>query len=336
MPQTSMTIPGRLSGRIENIQMIYTITLNTALDRTIFVKSTHADDCNRIDKEQVYAGGKGVDVSKVLTALGVANKALGFVGGFAGDELEGLLINEGIACNFVRISGGTRTNIIINETDSGSQTLFNARGPEIKPYELMQMIHKVEKLDLPEFVIISGSLPPGVNPEIYRKIIEIVKSSGAKAVLDTDGEALKTGLLGQPDIIKPNVHELSRLAGQRLEKIDEIIDAAHKIREQGIETVLVSMGVRGMLLVGNNMHCMALPPKVEAINTIGAGDSAVAGFIYGLVNGKSLPQALACAVAAGTATISRPGTALCQRDDFHNLLPQVTLQYENTESGLYP
>ena len=101
--------------------MIYTITLNTALDRTIFVRSTHPDDSNRIEREQVYAAGKGVDVSKVLTSLGVSNKALGFVGGFAGEELEGLLINEGIACNFVRISGGTRTNIIINETESGAR-----------------------------------------------------------------------------------------------------------------------------------------------------------------------------------------------------------------------
>lgn len=310
--------------------MIYTITLNTALDRTIFVRSTNPDDSNRIEQEHVYAGGKGVDVSKVLTALGVSNKALGFVGGFAGEELEGLLINEGIACNFVRISGGTRTNIIINETDSGRQTLYNAKGPEIKPYELMQMIHKVEKLDTPEFVIISGSLPPGVNPEIYRKIIEIVKSNGAKAVLDTDGEALKIGMLGRPDIIKPNIHELSRLAGGALEKIDDIISAAHKIRDLGIETVLVSMGVRGMLLVGNNVQCLAAPPKVEAINTIGAGDSAVAGFIYGLVSGKDLPQALCCAVAAGTATISRPGTALCRRDDFLNLLPQITLQHAVT------
>lgn len=303
--------------------MIYTITLNTALDRTILVKSICPDDCNRIEQERMYAGGKGVDVSKVLTALGVANKALGFVGGFAGEELEGLLVNEGIACDFVRISGGTRTNIIINETDSGSQTLFNAKGPEIRPYELMQMIHKVEKLDKPEYVIISGSLPPGVNPEIYRKIIEIVKGNGAKVVFDTDGEALKVGMQGRPDIIKPNIHELSRLVGVKLEKRAEVVSAAHKVREQGIETVLVSMGAEGMLLVGRDGQYTAIPPKVEAINTIGAGDSAVAGFIYGLVSGKTPPQALACAVAAGTTAISQSGTALCRLDDFLSLLPRV-------------
>jgi len=306
--------------------MIYTITLNTALDRTVVVKSICQDDCNRIEAEQVYAGGKGVDVSKVLTALGVANKALGFVGGFAGEELEGLLINQGIACDFVRISGKTRTNIIINEQGSGSQTMFNARGPEIKPYELMQMIHKVEQLDSPEFVIISGSLPPGVNPEIYRKIIEIVKGSGARVVLDTDGEALKIGMLGRPDIIKPNIHELSRLTGAKLEKLDDIITAAQRIRATGVETVLVSMGSDGMLLVGSEVQCRAIPPKTEAVNTIGAGDSAVAGFIYGQMTGLDLPQSLACAVAAGTATISQAGTALCRLEDFLELLPKVVVQ----------
>ncbi len=306
--------------------MIYTITLNTALDRTIVVNSICHDDCNRIEDEKRYAGGKGVDVSKVLTALGIPNKALGFVGGFAGEELEGLLINEGIACDFVRISGRTRTNIIVNGLDSGEQTIFNAKGPEIKPYELMQLIHKVEELDSPHYVIISGSLPPGVNPEIYRKIIEIVKSNGAKVVLDTDGDALKTGMMGLPDIIKPNIHELSRLVDEKLEKFDDIVDAARKTRELGIELVLVSMGMDGMLLVGEDVQCVALPPKTNVINTIGAGDSAVAGFIYGMVTGKDMRQALVCAVAAATATISRPGTALCQFDDFQNLLPKVILE----------
>ncbi len=176
--------------------MIYTITLNPALDRTIWVKATMQDDCNRIEDEQMYAGGKGIDVSKVLTSFGLKNKALGFVGGFAGEELEGMLINEGIVCDFVRIAGRTRTNIIINDMASGRQTLYNARGPEITAFELMQIIHKVEDLEEPDFVIISGSLPRGVNPEIYRKIIEISKSKRAKVVLDTDGAALRTGLQG--------------------------------------------------------------------------------------------------------------------------------------------
>lgn len=306
--------------------MIYTITLNPALDQTVWVEKIQPDDTNRIEKEQKYAGGKGIDVSRVLTTLGVINKALGFVGGFEGEELEGRLLNEGITCDFIRTSGETRVNIIINDISTGRQILLSDKGPEIKPNELMQMIHKVQKLEKPEIVIISGSLPTGVHPEIYRKIIEIAKGRGAKVILDTDGDALKAGIQGFPDVIKPNVHELSRLVDVELKGIDRIISAAKDVHKQGIGVVLVSMGAMGILLVGEKEQHLASPPKAEVKNTIGAGDSAVAGFVYGLVRGKTLKEALVYAVAAGTATTLRPGTALCQKDDFLKLIPEITLK----------
>jgi len=226
--------------------MIYTVTLNPALDRTLWIEKIKPDDSNRIEKEERFAGGKGIDVSRVLTELGITNKALGFVGGFDGEELEGRLINEGISCDFIRISGETRTNIVVNDMKTGNQTIFSARGPEIRPYELMQIIHKIEKLETPEIVIISGSLPPGIHPEIYRKIIEILKDKGAKIVLDADGDALKSSIQSRPDIIKPNVHELSRLSGINLVHMDEIINTARSTCEKGIGIILVSMGARGM------------------------------------------------------------------------------------------
>jgi 6-phosphofructokinase 2 len=306
--------------------LVYTITLNPALDRTLWLEKIQPDESNRIEKEQRYAGGKGIDVSKVLTSLDVSNKALGFVGGFAGEELEGRLLNEGMSCDFIRISRETRTNIIVNDMSTGSQTVFSASGPEIKPYELMQMIHKVEKLEKPDIVIISGSLPPGIHPEIYRKIIEIAKSREAKVILDTDGDALKVGIQGFPDTIKPNVHELSRLVDMKLITMDEIIRAAQSVHKQGVGIVLVSMGAKGILLFSRKERYLASPPKVKVKNTIGAGDSAVAGFVYGLVRGKSLKKALINAVAAGTATTLRPGTALCQKDDFLKLIPEITLK----------
>lgn len=306
--------------------MVYTITLNPALDRTLWLEKIQPDESNRIEKEQRYAGGKGIDVSRVLTTLGVSNKAVGFVGGFAGEELEGRLLNEGISCDFIRIPGETRTNIIVNDMSNRSQTVFSASGPEIKPYELMQMIHKIEKLEKPDIVTISGSLPPGVHPEIYRKIIEIAKNKGARTILDTDGDALKVGIQGFPDVIKPNTHELSRLVDIEFKEMDEIISAAQSVREKGIRIVLVSMGSRGILLIGEKEQYLASPPKVEVKNTIGAGDSAVAGFVYGLIKGKSLKEVLIYAVAAGTATTLRPGTALCQKDDFLKLIPEITLK----------
>ena len=305
--------------------MIYTITLNPALDRTIWIQKVRDDVSNRILEEKSFAGGKSVDVSKVLKNLGVDNIALGFVGGFAGRELEGRLLNEGIETDFVRVSGETRTNIIIHETGTGKQLAFNARGPEIKPDELMQFIEQLEKLPCGEVVAIGGSIPLGVSPEIYRKIISLVKRCQAKVVLDVDGEALRQGIKALPNVIKPNIHELSELAGRELNGLDDVVRAARSINQQGVEIVLVSMGAKGILLVSEGQQYLAVPPNVNVESTIGAGDSAVAGFVSGLVQGKDLKQCLIYAVAAGTATTLRQGTALCQKDDFERIVPQVVL-----------
>lgn len=305
--------------------MIYTITLNPALDRTLWVERIRLDDSNRIKKEERYAGGKGIDVSRVLTTLGVNSTALGFVGGFTGEELEGRLLNEGISCDFLRISGETRTNIIINDMSTGNQTVYGASGPQIEPYELMQMIHKIERLERPDTVIISGSLPPGVHPKIYLKIVEIAKAGKARVVLDADGEALIEGVKGFPEVIKPNIHELGRLMGAELKELDEIIRAATDLQGRGIGLVLVSLGARGLLLIGKKERYLASHPAVSVKNTIGAGDSAVAGFVFGLAGNKTFKESLAFAVAAGTATTLMPGTALCRKEDFLQVLPQVQI-----------
>jgi 6-phosphofructokinase 2 len=306
--------------------MIYTITLNPALDRTISIERIRDDVSNRILEEQSYAGGKSVDVSKVLKDFGVDNMALGFIGGFAGRELEGRLLNEGIQSDFVRVSGETRTNIIIHERETGRQLAFNARGPEVEPHELMQLIELVENLQNPVVIAIGGSLPPGVSPEIYRKIITIAKRLKAKVVLDVDGSALKVGIQAHPDIIKPNIHELSELMGRELSEMDDILAAARQIQRGGVETVLVSMGAKGILMIRHDMECLAVPPSTEVRNTIGAGDSAVAGFIFGMVMGKDPKRALMYAVASGTATTLSVGTALWQREDFENILSHVKLE----------
>jgi len=305
--------------------MIYTITLNPALDRTLWIQKVRDDVSNRILEEKSFAGGKSVDVSKVLKNLGVDNIALGFVGGFAGRELEGRLLNEGIETDFVRVSGETRTNIIIHETGTGKQLAFNASGPEIKPDELMQFIEQLERLPCGEVVAIGGSIPLGVSPEIYRKIINLVKKCQAKVVLDVDGEALRQGIKALPNVIKPNIHELSELAGRELNGLDDIVSAARSINQQGVEIVLVSMGAKGILLVSDGQQYLAVPPNVNVESTVGAGDSSVAGFIFGLVQGKDLKQCLIYAVAAGTATTLRQGTALCQKDDFERIVPLVLL-----------
>jgi len=233
------------------------------LDRTIWINNLIEDDVNRVKKEEHYAGGKGIDVSRVLTNLETPNKALGFLGGYTGLEIEGILLNEGINIDFTQISDETRRNIYFT---------FN------------------------------GSLPPNLHPVIYAKGIEIVKNKGAKTFLDTDGENLRVGIQGKPNYIKPNIHELSRLVKRELNSFEEIIKAAEEINKRGVEVVLVSMGAKGILLVSSTQIYHAIPPKVEVKNTIGAGDSAIAGFLYGLYHHKPLDECLKLAVAAGTAT----------------------------------
>ena len=311
--------------------MIYTITLNPALDRNIWIESIRNDESNRIQKELRYAAGKGIDVSRVLTTFGIRNQALGFVGGFDGEEMEGRLINEGISCNFTRISGETRTNIILYDVEKGTQTIFSARGPEIEPFELTRIIQQIESLEDPEMFIISGSLPQGVHPQIYYKIMEMAKKKGSKIILDTDGEALKTGITISPDVIKPNIHELGHISGSELNDLHEIIHAAQTVCDQGTATVLVSMGARGILMVTKEEKCLAIPPELKVVNTIGAGDSSVAGFVFGTVTGKTIKESLICAVAAGTATTLRPGPALCTKDDFDKLIPQVRFYQDEEE-----
>lgn len=313
--------------------MIYTITLNPALDRTLWIEKVRDDVSNRIVEERSFAGGKSIDVSKVLKNLGMDSIALGFVGGFAGRELEGRLLNEGIQTEFVHVSGETRTNIIIHERKTGKQLAFNARGPEIRPSELMEFVERLEKLPCSDLVAIGGSLPIGVTPEIYRKIINLVKRCQSIVVLDVDGEALKMGITARPDVIKPNIHELSELAGRELKELDDIRAAAREINRQGVRMVLVSMGARGILLVSEGHEYLAVPPNVDVQSTIGAGDSSVAGFISGLVEGRSLKDCLIYAAAAGTATTLHQGTALAQKEDFERLVPQVKLEvlYERAD-----
>ena len=176
----------------------------------------------------------------------------------------------------------------------------------------------------------SGNIS-GRDPETG---LVVIKPSGVKypdlrpeqlVVLDVDGEALRQGIKALPNVIKPNIHELSELAGRELKDLDDIVSAARSINQQGVEIVLVSMGAKGILLVSDGQQYLAVPPKVNVESTVGAGDSSVAGFIFGLVRGKNLKQCLIYAVAAGTATTLRQGTALCQKDDFERIVPEVKL-----------
>jgi 6-phosphofructokinase 2 len=304
--------------------MIYTLALNPAIDRTMWVERMDFRATTRVRRECRYPGGKGIDVSRVLTSLGVPNVALGFVGGFVGEELEFRLGYEGIQTDMVRVAGETRTNIIVNETaGEGRHLLLTAKGPRIDPYELGSLFRKIENLSDPTMMAIGGSLPRGVNPDAYRRIITIMRRKGAATLLDADGENLRCGIRACPDYIKPNRHEISELVGRKLNSLEDFIQAAEEVRSQGVGTVLVSMGADGMMAVADGKRYLAIPPKVETVNNVGLGDSAVAGFIYGLANRFDLKDCLVHGTAAGTATAMKPGTARASKEDVMAMVPRI-------------
>jgi 6-phosphofructokinase 2 len=307
--------------------MIYTITLNPALDRTMEVDGLVVDDANRILQEERYAGGKGIDSSRVIEELGGESTALGFIGGYDGLELEGRLINEGVLCDFTRIGGETRTNIVLTNRRDKTQILLNAAGPRITPAEIGLFFQRIRSLGHDaEFVIVSGSVPPGVNRNIYAQMITTLKGKGIRVALDADGELLRQGCGAKPFIIKPNIHEFQRLTGVTSTKVDDLVAKARQMVAEGITIVLISMGVKGLLGTTKDEAYWAIPPRVRVLSQVGAGDSALAGFIYALTKKKSFRESLILAAAAGTAAVMTPGTALCQRKDVIRIQKKIKIE----------
>lgn len=305
--------------------MIYTVTLNPALDRTLHVESLAPGQSTRIRSEARFAGGKGIDVSRALREIGSDSVALGLVGGFDGKELEGRLLLTGVACRFTHIANETRTNIIIQDESNGTETALLARGPEVQPSELMDFLDGLEKSPDMSLLVISGSLPPGLTPEVYSRMITTGNERGARVVLDTAGEALRQSIRARPSVIKPNRHELAELARKALPDIRAICDYAGGLLDW-VETVLVSLGSDGIVMITRTQVVHARPPKVAAKSTVGAGDCAVAGFVHGMAIGDSNIDALRRAVATGTAATLNAGTGLCRCADIDMILPQVTVE----------
>lgn len=308
-------------------QMIYTITLNPALDHFLDVDDLRVDDANRVKGECLYAGGKGIDVSRAIRQLGGDSMALGFIGGHTGQVMIELLKAEGVTCYFTPIAQDTRRNIIVTTARRRTQTMLNSRGPLVTKAEWAAFLGHLTLLNLLDaYVVVSGSLPRGVPTDAYRQIIALVQSRGARAVLDADGPCLKSGLRAKPFAIKPNVNELRRLTGKPLRSEPDILRAIEPVHRAGVEVVMVSRGSRGLLLIGPQERYRATPPPVTVRSTVGAGDSAVAGFVFTHASGKGLEECARIATAAGTAATLAPGNQLCRADDVRRLAPNVTVQ----------
>ena len=291
--------------------MIYTITLNPALDRELTVPEIHFDDVLRATALRIDYGGKGFNVSRALRKLGRKTVALGFVGGSAGHKISFGLTDLGIATDFVDINGETRTNISIVSERAARYIKVNESGPVITLAEQEELLAKVEDLARAEdWWVLSGSLPRGVPDTFYADIIERVQREGGKAVVDTSGASLARACEARPFLVKPNAFEAEELTGIPVTSPADAEAALAAIHQLGVARVFITFGKDGALLSDGRHRWLATSPAIEESNPIGAGDSAVAGLMWGLSSDLPLPEALCWGVACGAAAASLPGTAV--------------------------
>ena len=307
--------------------MIATVTLNPALDQHVEVDNLVLDDTNRWVSFKRQPGGKGINVSRVLRELGGETVAYGFIGGHAGDDIERLLKEEGVHTDFTRIKTEIRSNFIITDLKTHRQTRISAPGPRVTPGEFKKLLDRITGIKpRPQYIIFAGSVPPGVPYYIYRELIDRMKVLGIRTVLDAADMWLIEGIHARPDIIKPNVREAQTLLGVELKTEDDIICAVKTIVGMGVGIAAISRGPDGMIIADGNVVLKVVPPQVEIMSTVGAGDSTVAGLVFKLSEGGSLEEASRLAVAAGTAATLTPGTELCHKEDVERLLPLVTVE----------
>jgi 6-phosphofructokinase 2 len=307
--------------------MIATVTLNPSLDKTVTVEELVVDEANRWTSLRRDPGGKGINVSRVIHELGGETIAYGFIGGFDGEALKHLLRQHGVPFDFTPIKGEIRSNFIITDSKTRRQTRIDAPGPNISRDELRKLIDKITRIkSKPDFLVLAGSVPPGVPADIYRQLIEKAKESGIKTVLDSDNKWLKEGIKAKPNVIKPNVHEAEELLEVQLRDELAIIEAVKALVSKGIEVAAISRGKDGIIVATKEKVLKVTSPQVEVRSTVGAGDSTIAGLVLKLSQGHGIEEASQWAAAAGTAATLTPGTELCRREDVERLLPQVKVE----------
>lgn len=281
--------------------MIYTVTFNPSLDYVIQVDKLVPGEINRTTHEAVYPGGKGNNVSVILSNLGHSSKALGFTAGFTGEALENMLKEFGCDTAFIRLpEGSTRINVKIN---AGEETEINGQGPVITEEAQQALFEQLDALKKEDILVLAGSIPNTLPSDIYERILEHLQGRGIHFVVDATKELLLKVLKYHPFLIKPNNHELGEMFGVTLKTRDEIVTYAKKLQEMGAENVLVSMAGDGaILLTEDGIIYKAKPPKGKVLNSVGAGDSMVAGFLTGYLNTGEYEKAFLLGVVTGSAT----------------------------------
>ena len=281
--------------------MICTVTFNPSLDYIVRVEDMRLGAINRTTYEQVLPGGKGVNVSIVLGNLGHASRALGFVAGFTGDELVRLCAEAGVDCDFIRVERGmTRVNVKVK---SAEETELNGMGPQMGEEDVEVLLARTDALGAGDTLVVSGSVPACLPHDMYERVMERVAPRGVRVVVDAERDLLTRTLPLGPFLVKPNNHELGDIFGVELRTRDEVVPYARRLQEMGAANVLVSMAGEGGVLVAETGEVFQSPAaKGTVVNSVGAGDSSVAGFLAGLAETGSYEAAFRMALATGSAS----------------------------------
>jgi 1-phosphofructokinase len=306
---------------------VITVTLNPALDKTVIIDSLNIGGLNRVKTAKFDPGGKGINVAKVLNNFGERVEATGLIAGTQGQLLLEYLNLDGIKHNFYKVAGETRTNLKVFEEYSSVITEINEPGFIVTEKDLICFGEKLsDLLNHASFLVLSGSLPIGVNGDIYYHFIQLANSKGVKTILDADGKALQNGIKAVPYAIKPNVYELELLTGRKMSTVKEIVDSARHLTDTGIKIVAVSMGSEGAVVINNTDSFHVRTHRITPKSTVGAGDSMVAAFVYTILNNYPLDEAAKWAAAAGTVTATKPGTEVCTLEEVLEFIPKVQVE----------
>lgn len=302
--------------------MVYTLTLNPALDHVVMVDKLELGETNRAIISNFYPGGKGLNVSRILNELGVENKALGYLAGFSGEEIERLSREKNVNMDFIKLSHGhNRINIKLK---AEVETEINGPGPLIDKEDVKKLYDKLNDLVDGDYLILAGSIPKSLDDDFYREIMVHLKDKRVEIVVDATNKALRNTLDLKPLLIKPNLRELEEIVGFEFKGIEDVKDHGRDLLNLGARNIIVSLGDKGALLIEEGGGTSYLPaPKGKLVNSVGSGDSMVAGFCAGLVKGLSKKEAFRLSIACGSATAF--SSDLATRDGIYELLEKINL-----------
>lgn len=310
---------------------IVTVTLNPALDQTIYFNTFEVGQLNRVERQRIDPGGKGINVAKVIQALGHSVCVTGFLGQDNSHGFSEYFARQGIENHFVEVAGAARVNIKIVDDASGAVTEINFPGLDCHETAVNRLEQVVKNLAQEgQWFVIAGSLPQGVADAYYSRLISLLKSQGARVFLDSSGRALREGIKALPCAIKPNLEELEQLLERPLVKEADIVAAVDDLLAGGIRQVLVTLGARGALVADKTGKMLVRPPVVAASSTVGAGDAMVAGFVAGQTQGLPLAACARLGTAAATASVVQPGTQAGSMREVERILTQVSVSGDIT------